>query len=117
MPLTNQVGPADLPSGKKIYFQEPTNQDRRQLAEGLYGEELLKSPGKMDEALAYTCLCKVDDRDLNVEGISWSKRSDLLSLKDGQYYQLLFSELFGVGKEDVEGVRAQAKKLRGGSVS
>lgn len=112
--LENGIKPVELLSGKSVIFREPRNSDRRALLEGFDGEELSRR-GKLEEALAYQCLEKIDMQSL--DNLSWSKRSDLLSLKDGQFYQALFLEMFFLGKPEMQQVQQLSKKLFGSSIA
>jgi hypothetical protein len=112
--LESGIKPVELLSGRKVIFREPRNSDRRALLEGFDGEELSKR-GKLEEALAYQCLEKVDKQDLS--NFSWSKRSDMLTLKDGQFYQALFLEMFFLGKPEMQQVQQLSKKLFGSSIA
>lgn len=100
---------AILPGGKKIKFREPRNSDRRGLLEGFSGEELGKRDGRLEEALCYSCLLEVDGRD--VSQMSWAARSDLLTIKEGQFYQALFLESFTLNREELTQAQQQAKNL------
>jgi hypothetical protein len=112
--LETGMKPVELLSGKKIVFREPRNSDRRTLLEGFEGEELSKR-GRLEEALAYQCLEKLDKQDLS--NLSWSKRSDMLTLKDGQFFQALFLEMFFLGKPEMQQVQQLSKKLFGSSIA
>lgn len=112
--LESGIKPVDLLSGRKVVFREPRNSDRRSLLEGFDGEELSKR-GKLEEALAYQCLEKIDNQDL--ANLSWSKRSDMLTLKDGQFYQAVFLEMFFLGKPEMQQVQQLSKKLFGSSIA
>ena len=49
--------------------------------------------------------------------MSWSKRSDLLTLKDGQFFQAVFLEMFFLGKPEMQQVQQLSKKLFGSSIA
>jgi hypothetical protein len=112
--LESGIKPIELLSGKKAIFREPRNSDRRALLEGFDGEELSKR-GKLEEALAYQCLEKLEKQSL--ENLSWSKRSDMLTLKDGQFFQAVFLEMFFLGKPEMQQVQQLSKKLFGSSIA
>lgn len=112
--MSNRIGPIDLPSGRTVTFREPRNSDRRELLEGFDGESLNK-PGKLEEALAYTCLLELDSKPLS--DLGWAKRADQLNIKDGQFYQALFLDMFTIGKDDMQRIQALSKKLLGSATA
>lgn len=97
-------------SGKRVIFREPRNADRRGLLDGFDGDELARTD-RLDEAVAFTCLEKIGDQD--VSNLAWSKRADMLSIKDSQFYQALFMEMYFLGKPELQQVQNLAKKLFG----
>ncbi len=105
----SNFGPIKLPSERTVIFREPKNADRRELLEGFGGEDFMRQNGKLEEALAYTCLLKVDDKD--VTNLTWNSKSDLLNIRDGQFYQALFLQMFTIGKDDLNEIQQLAKKL------
>lgn len=112
---TEGVAPVELLTGRKVTFRIPRNSDRRDLLASQDGPDIARRRGKLEESLAYVCLEQCGDTDLTQ--FAWGKRADRLTIKENQYYQAVFMNLFFLTKPDIQKVQEQAKKVFGSSIA
>jgi hypothetical protein len=100
-----------LPSGLVVNFRAPRNIDRKTVVEKFLKNNDRGAQTDM-ELLSSYCLTSVGGQDFMDPDPRY--RMDSWELKDVQFYQALFVELFFMNEEDdVKAVKDAAKKLLG----
>jgi len=104
-----------LPSGMEVQFRTPRNKDRKYVIENFIADN--KNKGSSDiELLAAVCLETVNgaapgDPDPR-------RRMDQWDLKDMQFYQGVFLEMFTIsGEDELDKIKDTAKKLLEGGTA
>lgn len=101
-----------LPSGLAVTFRAPRNKDRRMVLEKLMGDRRSTGGGEDVEILSSLCLETIGGRPATEVDPDPRYRMDSWELKDCQFYQSVFLEMFFLDNNaDMNGVRDAAKKL------
>ena len=109
-------GPLELPSGKKVKFRTPVGKDRVNVINMLKIDTDNFGSGVVlvDGYVAVKCITEID-------GCSADKNyKDLyaeMSAEDLTFYQMVFSEVFGLNEEKKDQAKEAAKNLRQGLTS
>jgi hypothetical protein len=105
----------ELPSGHKITFREPRNKDRKKVIEEYVADN--KNKGSSDiEILAGLCLETFDGAP--IQEYDPRRRMDFWGIKDVQFYQGVFLDMFTVNSDDeIDRIKEAAKKLLQGPAS
>ena len=99
----------ELPSGMKVSFRAPRNKDRKDVLEKYLVGEKEKSMTDV-ELLSSICILALNDKEVSEPDPR--KRMDYWSLKDVQFYQGVFLELFFLqDEEDMNKIKDAAKNL------
>ncbi len=102
----------ELPSGMRITFRAPKNYDRKQVIDRYVGTDRDKQAQSDVEILASMCLLSQNDQ--QVMEPDPRRRLDAWELKDVQFYQGVFLEMFFMSDEDdLKKVKEAAKNLLG----
>ena len=108
---TTVFGPLELPSGRKVKFREPTGRDRvnviqmaKMSMENVAGNSLL-----IDSYVAAKCLVEIDGKEPDPD---YKRVYDMMPQADADFYQAVFTELFGMTDEKRASAKEAARFLR-----
>jgi hypothetical protein len=114
--MAKEYGPLTLPSGKVVFFREPTGGDKLEVLKSnpLGSDDYVSGSTVTELYLSAKCITKVDDKpstgDYKFQFQSWPN-------SDTDYYQQIFGKMFTLKKETLDKMDETVDFLLNGSGS
>ncbi|MFB5192795.1 hypothetical protein [Alicyclobacillus fastidiosus] len=117
MPEKVVYGPLELPSGKKIKFRRPTGLDRFNVSQtaAIKHDEIVSGTMRQQDYLRAKIITEVDGKP--VDGTTYKTLFNDWDDLDIQYYQAVYTEMFGMSDARQEDAKEKAAFLLNNSTS
>ncbi|GMA59735.1 hypothetical protein NZD89_09325 [Alicyclobacillus fastidiosus] len=117
MPETVVYGPLELPSGKKIKFRRPNGLDRFNVSQAasIGHDEIVTGTMRQQDYLRAKVITEVDGKAM--DGTGYKTLFNTWDDLDIQYYQAVYTEMFGMSDQRQADAKEKAAFLLNNSTS